>query len=168
MAIIDLNNLVRPKQTANQKTQLNSVVTTSTSVYTDLHLDLTIGKNIGLGVNPVVSTDMIVDNDIDAIKNSIRNIFTTKKGQKLLNPQFGCSLEQYLFEPVNTAYAKAIGDDILYNIETFEPRIKVNNISVLPQPDLNQYYIICSYTLLEIQKQSILNLIAQIGGQILV
>ena len=168
MAIIDLNNLVRPKQAVNQKTQINSVVMTPASVYTDLHLDLDVNKNIGLGTNVVASSDMTVDNDLDAIKNSIKNIFTTKKGQKILNPQFGCSLDQYLFEPVNAAYGKAIGDDILYNIEKFEPRIKVNNISVLPEPDLYRYYIICSYTLLEIQKQSILNLIAQIGGQILV
>ena len=168
MAIIDLNNLVRPKQTANTKTVASSVINTPVTVYTDLHLDLRIVQNVGLGLNPVSSSDIDVDNDIEAIKNSIRNIFTTRKGQKLLNPEFGCSLEQFLFEPVNETYAKFIGDTILFNIQNFEPRIEVNNIVVEPRADQNQYYISCYYTLLEIQKTSLLNLIAQIGGQILV
>jgi phage baseplate assembly protein W len=168
MAVIDLNNLIRPKQSYNPSTQVSDVVTVNNPVYTDLHLDLETSKNIGLGIKSVSTSDILVDNDIEAIKNSIRNIFTTKKGQKILNPDFGYSLEQYLFTPLTQANAKAIGNDILTGITKYEPRINVSNIIVNPVYDQNLYYIAVYYNILEINKQNIINIIAQLGGQVLI
>jgi phage baseplate assembly protein W len=168
MAVIDLNNLIRPKQGYNPSTQVSDVVTVNNPVYTDLHLDLETSKNIGLGLNAVSTSDINVDNDIEAIKNSIKNIFTTKKGQKILNPDFGYSLEQYLFTPLTQANAKAIGNDILTGITKYEPRINVSNIIVNPVYDQNLYYIAVYYNILEINKQNIINIIAQLGGQVLI
>ena len=81
MAKIDLNNLIRPKQVNSPDTKINEEIIDVESVYTDLHLDLQISKNIGLGLNNVISKDILVDTDLVAIKNSIKNIFTTKKGE---------------------------------------------------------------------------------------
>jgi phage baseplate assembly protein W len=168
MAVIDLNNIVRPKQSYSPSTNIAKVVNTNIHVYKDLHLDLVESKNIGLGLNAVNTSDILVDIDIEAIKNSIKNIFTTKKGQKILNPDFGSSLDQYLFTPISNANAKAIGSDILNNVSLYEPRIKINNVIVTPMFDQNQYYIATYYTILEINKQNVVNLIAQLGGQVLV
>jgi phage baseplate assembly protein W len=168
MAVIDLNNIVRPKQNYNPSTQVKDVVTVQNIVYTDLHLDLKTSQNVGLGINAVAASDIQVDTDLEAIKNSIRNIFTTKKGQKLLNPDFGCSLEQYLFSPITQAYARAIGNEIMNGIAKYEPRISITDIIVTPYIDQNQYYIAVYYKILEINKQSILNIIAQLGGQVLI
>lgn len=134
MATIDLNNLIRPKKVNSSTTVITEKVKTDTPVYTDLHLDLEIFQSIGLGDNPVNSRDIMVDYDYKAIHNSIKNIFNTKKGQKLLNPEFGCSLEQYLFEAVSDARAKAIGDDIYAAINVFEPRVDIVKIYVQSQP----------------------------------
>lgn len=166
MATIDLNNLVRPKQVNNSYTSPSKKVEVVKTVYTDLHLDLKLAQTIGLGKTPSDANDILVDNDIEAIRNSIRNIFTTRKGQKLLTPEFGSSLEQYLFEPITEIYARAIGDDILTAIERYEPRIEVLKVYVLPNPDENQYNISVAYKFLEFKKDNILNIIAQLGGQI--
>ncbi len=168
MATIDLNNFVRPKNVNKPQTILSEKVEVVKSVYTDLHLDLTMAKNIGVGNSPATTNDILVDTDIDAIKNSIRNIFTTRKGQKILTPEFGSSLEQYLFEPITEIYARAIGDDILTSIEKYEPRIQVLKVLVAPIPDENQYNISVSYKFLEFKKESLLSIIAQHGGQILI
>lgn len=168
MATIDLNNFVRPKNVNKPQTILSKKVEVVKNVYTDLHLDLTMAKNIGLGNSPSTTNDILVDTDIDAIKNSIRNIFTTRKGQKILTPEFGSSLDQYLFEPITEIYARAIGDDILTSIEKYEPRIQVLKVLVAPNPDENQYNISVSYKFLEFKKESILSIIAQHGGQILI
>lgn len=168
MAVIDLNNLIRPKQQYNPSTQVANVINSPLPVYVDLHLDLDVEKNIGLGLLPKNSDDILVDTDIDAIKNSLRNIFTTKKGQKILNPDFGLSLEQYLFQPITNANAKALGTDIATGIARYENRISVSNVFVTPQTDQQQYYIQVFYTLLEINKQNVLNIIAQLGGQVLI
>ena len=168
MASIDLNNIIRPKQVYSPKTEINKTVNVIKHVYTDLHLDVIQAKSIGLGDNAVNSSDIAVDNDIVAIKNSIKNIFSTRKGQKLLSPDFGSNLEQYLFTPITNVNAQAVGDDILKTINKYEPRIQVTNVLVDPQADKNQYYISVSYTFLEIQKNATLNIIAQLGGQVLI
>jgi phage baseplate assembly protein W len=168
MAVIDLNNIVRPKKRNDLSTQLSNVVVNQKPVYTDLHLDLTGSKNVGIGLNVVNSGDILVDYDIEAIKNSLRNIFTTKRGQKILNPDFGSSLDQYLFTPITQANAKAIGNQILRSISLYEPRINIDNVIVTPDIDKNLYYIAIYYNLLEIKKNEIINIIAQLGGQVLI
>lgn len=166
MALIDLNNIVRPKKTKNPSTQISKVVLNPDPVYIDLHLDLTGAKNIGDGLNPVNSGDILVDYDVEAIKNSLRNIFTTKKGQKILNPDFGTALEQFLFTQITNANARAIGNVILRDVTLYEPRIKVSNVIVNPSIDRQIYEIAIYYTLLDINKQNIINMIAKVGGQV--
>jgi phage baseplate assembly protein W len=168
VASIDLNNLIRPKQIFSPTTDVKNKVAVVKHVYTDLHLDIKPAKNVGLGNNAVNSSDILVDTDLDAIRNSIKNIFTTRKGQKILSPDFGSNLDQYLFEPVTEVNAQAIGDDILNTINKYEPRVQVLRIVVDPQADQNQYYVSVIYNFLEIKKQATLNIIAQLGGQILI
>jgi phage baseplate assembly protein W len=192
MATIDLNNLIRPKKVNNTTTTPTLQVNNINPVYVDLHLDLTLENTIGLGNNPVQSRDILVDTDIQAIKNSIRNIFTTKKGQKLLSPDFGCSLEQYLFEKVSEFGGNIIGNAIHDAIVQYEPRVDIVKIYVETQPyktkDLKfsgknltsytnskvdmqlgpGYAITVIYKFKEIQKQDILSIFAEMGGQILI
>lgn len=168
MATIDLNSIVRPRQTNYLKNSPSVVVQTPVTVYTDLKLDLTPAKSVGLGLNVANTNDIVVDTDYDAIKNSINNIFTTKPGEKLLTPEFGSSLEKYLFEPVSDILGRIIGNEILNQITTFEPRVEVLNITVVPQPELNQYYITVIYKFLELKTDNTLNIIAKLGGQILI
>lgn len=168
MALIDLNNFVKPKQTNFKVQDYTQRVKQEESVYTDLHLDLNINRSIGIGTNPVNSTDLVIDTDINAIKNSIRNILTTRKGQKILNPVFGCSLDQYLFLPLNDVYARAIGDEILSVIQTYEPRIEVLKIIVTPNINELQYEIKMFYRFLEIKKESVLDILAKKNGEIII
>jgi phage baseplate assembly protein W len=108
----------------------------------------------------------MIDYDLSAIKNSIRNLFTTKKGQKILNPDFGCSLDQYLFTPISNANGKAIASEILRAVTKYEPRIQITNIYVVPVFDQSLYKISVYYSLLDINKQNIINIIAILGGQL--
>lgn len=168
MALIDLNNFVKPKQTNYKVQDLTQRINPEENVYTDLHLDLNINQSIGIGVNAVKSFDLLVDTDINAIKNSIRNILTTRKGQKILNPVFGCSLDQYLFLPLNDVYARAIGDEILTVVQTYEPRIEVLKIVVTPNINELQYEIKMFYRFLEIKKESLLEILAKKNGEIII
>ena len=168
MPSIDLNNLVKPKQTNQKSVVLEKEYKDDKSVYTDLHLDIELSKSIGLGTNSVISNDIVVDDDIAAIKNSMRNIFSTRKGEKLLSPSFGSSLEQFLFMPINEVYARAIGDEILTCIQTFEPRVEVIKISVAANIDELQYEIKLFYRFLEIKKESVFDIIAKSGGEIFI
>jgi len=79
--------------------------------------------------------------DIPSIKNSIANIFLTSPGQKILNPTFGIDLRRYLFDPVSDFTAFQIKNDITRNLTDQEPRIQLENVSVLPNIDRQEYYI---------------------------
>jgi uncharacterized protein len=117
-------------------------------IYRDLHLDLEF-DNTTISQSPLASdpTDTSNYRDIKqavnelAIKNSLTNLFNTFPGQKLLNPEYGLDLTQYLFTPVSDSMAQQIGEDILSGIEKYEPRVVVENISVGADPENSQYDI---------------------------
>ena len=83
MATIYIDNLIKPRE-VNSPTNYPSKETKKNQyVYEDLHLDLLMNKNVGNGLNTVEDNDIVADYDSNAIRNSLYNIFTTKKGQKI-------------------------------------------------------------------------------------
>ena len=110
--------------------------------YIDLESDLKINYTKTNPLNSVrEQKDIVADYDVNAIKNSIFNIFTTMPGQKLLNPIFGLNLFQFLFTGITSANAKLLGDTILKGIIKFEPRVSVDKINVALDEE-NQQYIV--------------------------
>ena len=85
--------------------------------------------------------------DINSIKNGIRNILTWKKGQRVLNPEFGNTLYEFLYEPINDITAKNIGVEINKLFQKWEPRVRITNINIHPDSDNNQYDVTVSYTI---------------------
>ena len=167
MATIRLNNLTKPRNVKSSSTTPSAEVFVNQPTYTDLHLDLSLEKNVGYGDNPQNAGDIKVDTDIEAIKNSIRNIFNTRKGQKILSPEFGSNLDQFLFERVDNFVGNIIGKTILDNLQNFEPRVEVININVYPFPDQNLYRIQVIYNFLQINKQQSVTLSVMNDGQII-
>ena len=68
--------------------------------------------------------------DEQDISESLEIILSTRLGECIMNPRFGCNLEDILFRPLNltlTTYAvNLIKTAILY----FEPRVDVNDVSI--------------------------------------
>ena len=76
--------------------------------------------------------DNLVDSkvyDLEAIYQSIHNIISTEKGQRLFLPEFGVNLWQYLFEPMTDAIVFQVYLEIYEAIEIWEPRVKLSNKS---------------------------------------
>jgi phage baseplate assembly protein W len=110
--------------------------------YSDLHLDLQIKQLItNESAKLTQQQDIVADFDLGAIRNSIINIFLTSPGDKLLNPEFGIDLRDYLFLSVSDTVASSIYDDIYNNITRFEPRITLNKLQVIPDYNNQQYTI---------------------------
>ena len=94
--------------------------------------------------NKITNTDIRHTVDEGAIMNSIKNIFTTRPGDKLLSPTFGLDLSKWLFEPIDEYRAREIGEVIHTGIERFEPRVKLKNVIVLTDPENHSYRITLS------------------------
>lgn len=144
MASIKLSSLIQ------KPTKSNAGYT-----YNDLHLDFTpVFYNPPYGaytqnnqlLHPKEIVDIVADYDLGAIGNSIRNLFLTIPGQKILNPLFGLNLVQYVFEACTEEMASVIGNEIVTGITTFEPRITLTNVNVIAQPEQQQYNITISFT----------------------
>jgi phage baseplate assembly protein W len=67
--------------------------------------------------------------DLDLIKQDILNHFHVRQGERLMNPGFGTIIWDVIFEPLT----ENLKNLIIKNVESivnYDPRVKVNNISV--------------------------------------
>lgn len=111
-------------------------------LYKDISLDLGQKKIYIPGYDKTIpGVDLAASFDLRAIVNSLQNLFNTLPGQRFLFPEYGLDLYQFLFEPITTTNAELIGNIMLGAIQTFEPRVKVEKIRVLTDPDNYQYDI---------------------------
>jgi phage baseplate assembly protein W len=69
---------------------------------------------------------------IPDIEQSLRIIFTTALGERIMRPDFGCSLESQVFEVMNTSRITWLETLIRNAIIYHEPRIDADQISVEP------------------------------------
>ena len=145
MASIIINNL--PKQSTSKKPYL----------YADLHLDLKMAftTHNQLWKTPE-KVDLEVDYDIKAVTNGLVNLFTTSPGENILNPTFGLDLRYFLFEPLSNPIAKQIQNIIEYSIRAFEQRVRLLKVTVVPNPDTNEYHIEIFYNVKNIEDKELI------------
>ena len=115
---------------------------TTTFSYSDLSLDFELSSDINnTPVNrPDSKKDVKLLYDEQAIFQSIRNVFNTIPGQKILNPEFGLDLRRYLFESVSENTGSLIGDAI-QRLPLYEPRVTVEEVNIVGRPSKNDYLI---------------------------
>ena len=111
-------------------------------IYKDIDLDLKLNYTKSTAFNNVkVIKDINSSNDVEAVKNSIFNLFTTMPGQKILNPVYGLNLLQFVFSGITETGARMLGDLIFKGISRFEPRVKVKKIFIFPDIEKQHYEI---------------------------
>lgn len=146
--------------------ELNKFSEQRENTYTDLELDLIINYTKNSSFNGIQEQkDIRADYDLNAIKNSIFNIFTTMPGQKILNPTFGLNLLYFIFNGINHSNANILGETILKGINKYEPRVNVENINVTMDIENQQYSIdmILSVPTLNINGLEIKSTLAESG-----
>jgi phage baseplate assembly protein W len=67
--------------------------------------------------------------DLDLIKRDLLNHFAIRKGEKLMNAEFGSIIWNLMFEPL-TADVKALIVADIQRVVTYDPRIRVTNVLV--------------------------------------
>lgn len=82
----------------------------------------------------------LLQNEI-AVMESVSNILLTQPGERVMDPLFGCELEQFLFAPIVTWTAQRIVETISAAILKYEPRVIDHDIIVTPVPDDNTFEI---------------------------
>ena len=69
--------------------------------------------------------------DVEDIRSSLHILLSTAVGERIMQPTYGCNLQEVLFEPINTSMLSflkgLISDAILYH----EPRIRLNSVNII-------------------------------------
>ena len=92
-----------------------------------------------------VTGDVALSFDDQAVIRSIRNILLTRHYEKPFNPDFGSNIDAILFEMVSPLSATSLEREIRTSIENYEPRARLREIIVSPQPDNNAYGVSLSF-----------------------
>jgi phage baseplate assembly protein W len=64
------------------------------------------------------------------IYQSLRILFETRPGERVMHPTFGCRIFDYIFDPLNAATLRKMEAAIARAILFFEPRIDVDQTKV--------------------------------------
>lgn len=125
--------------------------------YKDVTLDITrmLASNDQFSSSPAVMKDIQVSYDEEAIRNSLVNIFNTIPGERFLLPTFGCNLLAYLFQPMFEATATAIANTIYQAVKNWEPRVQIDNVNVVGNPDTHEYFVDVRITIPILKRRSV-------------
>ena len=100
-------------------------------------------------VNPL-NDDLIVLKNSNAIARSIRNLIFTNRGDKPFNPFLGSRVNKMLFDPMDQISSVSLRSEIERTINSFEPRVNLDKVTVTPNFDENQYDIVIKYQIIGI------------------
>lgn len=85
--------------------------------------------------------DLVIRRNEESIKQAINNLILTNKYERPFNPNFGCNLRKYLFEPMNSFTASSIENEIKMSIENYEPRVRLIDVVATPFEKQNAYAV---------------------------
>jgi uncharacterized protein len=76
------------------------------------------------------------------IKSSLQILLSTRLGERIMVPGYGCNLEELLFSPLNLTLKTYVIDLIKTAILYHESRIDVKKIDIDPTDELNGVLLI--------------------------
>ena len=77
-----------------------------------------------------VKKSLILTSDEEDIKKSLEILLSTTVGERIMQPKYGCNLNNLLFEPLTTSFITYIEGMVKRAILHFEPRIDLKKITV--------------------------------------
>ena len=83
--------------------------------------------------NPDGLSDLAVLTNEQAVMEAVYNILLTEPGERVMNPTFGCNLNQYLFEPIDRITAMNIMTEVYDAVSNFEERVYDLEVVVTPK-----------------------------------
>jgi phage baseplate assembly protein W len=71
-------------------------------------------------------------NDVDLVKQDLLNHFSIRKGERLMDPNFGTVIWSMLYEPMDETTRQIMIDDVT-KIVGYDPRVSLTDITVIEQ-----------------------------------
>jgi phage baseplate assembly protein W len=78
---------------------------------------------------------------LDQAVANAKNLLLTNRGERIMQPDFGCDLRNTLFENITEDLITKLEDRIKSNFDYWLPYIFINELSIVPSEDQNRIYV---------------------------
>lgn len=102
------------------------------NLYSDFKKDLEVN---------LLTDDIAIIRDDESVKEAIRNLVLTDRGERLMQPQLGAGIRELLFENLTPATLELIRDRVQSTIEIYEPRADIIDVTASGSLDENEVYV---------------------------
>jgi phage baseplate assembly protein W len=94
----------------------------------------------------------------NSVRESIRNIVLTNKGERLFQPDFGCDINASLFENIDANTIVILKDNIGKAINNYEPRCVVKAVEIIADIDTNNVQVSILFSVINTSNTSSLTI----------
>jgi hypothetical protein len=84
--------------------------------------------------------------DVVDIERSLEILLSTRIGERVMRPRYGCTLDRLVFEPLDATLQSTVRDLIRTAILYYEPRILLDDVILTSVPDEGRLDIELQYT----------------------
>lgn len=91
------------------------------------------GESAGLSIGPNGSVDLV--HDAEAIRQALMLLLSTRPGERIMRPDYGCDLGRLVFSPNDDTAAGLAKHYVTRAVERFEPRVVILAVDAGPVPD---------------------------------
>jgi len=89
-----------------------------------------LGRGWKFPVNVTPAGQIMMSEHEEDIKEAIWLILSTSKGERVMRPDFGCGIYEFVFDVINTATMGLIEASVREALTLWEPRIELVNVNV--------------------------------------
>lgn len=115
----------------------------TTRTFTDLDLNFLANPSTG---------DVSSKYDVNAIKQSIRNLVMTRNFERPFHPEIGSQVYSLLFDQFGPMTQNMMEQAIRNTINNFEPRVQLRRVTVTLNSDNHTAYVTIVFTILNTQQ----------------
>lgn len=96
--------------------------------------------------NPLTGDLPVLKNE-NAIRQAVKNIVMTRRGERPFRPFFGSTVGSVLFENLDLYNVDEISIAIEDALKAYEPRVQMQNVTVINDIDSNSVEVVIDYTI---------------------
>lgn len=87
-----------------------------------------------------------------AVKESLKNLILTDRGERLMNPELGCGIRKMLFDNLTPDKVIIIKEMIKETIENYEPRVALIDVDILSGFDDGRVIVTLVFNVINIEE----------------
>jgi uncharacterized protein len=85
----------------------------------------------------IKTNEVVMLSNEEDINSSLEILLSTKVGERIMQPKYGCNLDELLFEKLDLTLKTFVADLVKTSILYYEPRIDVEKVDITQGNDLN-------------------------------